>query len=288
MKMLNFWRSKLDRWLNDLAVDAGADFRDQTTLLDFSRKNGLIKLKIATEKGLNEVCARYLVAADGIHSRVRRRLRAEDFAHRHTGITINYYLKGDSKLDPGTLYMLYDKDICPMMFAWAYMKGGYWVIGTAAYVDITLYGERLLKHIKEKYSFGGCIVSKEGFTSLLKEGVYLGEENILLTGDAAGLVDLYRGMGMDTAALSGRLAAKAISRSEEADQSPLECYQRYMKRLVKTLYLNAEKQRKRYTSNKTLEESLTSRRFVLSGLAMLVALRFNRLLPPEHSILLPL
>ncbi len=31
-----------------------------------------------------------------------------------------------------------------------------------------------------------------------------------MVGDAAGLIDLTRGVGMDSAALSGRLAAKAI------------------------------------------------------------------------------
>jgi flavin-dependent dehydrogenase len=34
----------------------------------------------------------------------------------------------------------------------------------------------------------------------------------LLAGDAAGLVDLYWGVGMDNAALSGRLAVKALIR----------------------------------------------------------------------------
>ncbi|MEN3016306.1 MAG: FAD-dependent oxidoreductase [Candidatus Methanosuratincola petrocarbonis] len=35
MKMLNFWRSTFDSWLNMLAADAGADFRDNASLIDF-------------------------------------------------------------------------------------------------------------------------------------------------------------------------------------------------------------------------------------------------------------
>ncbi|MDI9619268.1 MAG: hypothetical protein QFX33_00380 [Candidatus Nezhaarchaeota archaeon] len=37
----------------------------------------------------------------------------------------------------------------------------------------------------------------------------MGDGGILLVGDAAGLVDLYRGVGMDSAALGGGLAVKS-------------------------------------------------------------------------------
>ncbi|MBC7126997.1 MAG: hypothetical protein H5T32_02105 [Candidatus Methanosuratus sp.] len=35
MRMLNFWRSTFDSWLNMLAANAGADFRDNASLIDF-------------------------------------------------------------------------------------------------------------------------------------------------------------------------------------------------------------------------------------------------------------
>ena len=35
MKMLNFWRSAFDSWLNEPAINAGADFWDESRLLDF-------------------------------------------------------------------------------------------------------------------------------------------------------------------------------------------------------------------------------------------------------------
>jgi len=45
----------------------------------------------------------------------------------------------------------------------------------------------------------------------------------LLVGDAAGLVDLYRGVGRDNAALSGRLAVKALINAEEKGLEPEKC-----------------------------------------------------------------
>ena len=35
MKVLNFWRSTFDRWLNDLAVEEGAFFQDKTRMIDY-------------------------------------------------------------------------------------------------------------------------------------------------------------------------------------------------------------------------------------------------------------
>ncbi len=81
MKMLNFWRSTFDDWLNSLAEDAGADFRDNTSLIDFveDKSEGKIIVKILAEGKPKEVKARYLIGADGMLSRVRRRLRPQDF-----------------------------------------------------------------------------------------------------------------------------------------------------------------------------------------------------------------
>jgi len=101
------------------------------------------------------------------------------------------------------------------MFAWIYLKDEKWVIGTGADEKPLEYVERFFNYIKEKYELRGKIIKKEGFSSTLKSTVYLGEGRILMVGDAAGLVDLYRGVGMDNAALSGRLAVKAITKAEE-------------------------------------------------------------------------
>jgi len=78
---------------------------------------------------------------------------------------------------------------------------------------------------KEKYELRGEIVKKEGFSSTLKSTVYLGEGRILMVGDAAGLVDSYLGVGMDNAALSGRLTVKAITKAEEEGLEAAKTYE---------------------------------------------------------------
>jgi len=287
MKMLNFWRSTFDSWLNSLAADSGAEFQDNTSLVDLNKHEQGISIKLASNDTQSEVKARYLIAADGMRSKVRKILRPEDFEKKASGATVNYYFVGETDLDPNTLYMFYKREFCPLMFAWAYLKDEKWVIGTGANENPMEYAERFFNYVKEKYRLRGEIVRKEGFASTMKGIVHLSEGNILFTGDAAGLVDLYRGVGMDNAALSGRLVVKAIKEAEERGREASRVYEDLMKRVVKKIEANAMRQSKRLSSNDELERSLSSLNMLKGGLQMILANRINRVLPPERLIFLP-
>jgi len=287
MRMLNFWRSTFDSWLNSLAADAGAEFYDNTSLINFVEGGDGFTVKLAAGNVRREVKARYLIGADGMLSRVRRIMRPQDFDGKASGATVNYYFVGEANLDPNTLYMFYKKEFCPLMFAWVYLKDDRWVIGTGANENPLDYANRFFNYVKEKYGLRGEIVRREGFSSTLKSTVNLGEGRVLLAGDAAGLVDLYRGVGMDNAALSGRLAVKAIVKSEETGLEPAKIYGNLMKGLVEKLEENAEKQVKRLSSNNELEKSLSPIKLLKGGFHMLIANQINKILPPEKLILLP-
>ena len=289
MKMLNFWRSTFDSWLNSLAADAGAEFHDNTSLIDFveDKTEGKIIVKLSAEWEHREVKARYLIGADGMLSKVRKKLRPQDFDKKASGATVNYYFVGEAKLDPNTLYMFYKREFCPLMFAWVYLKDDKWVIGTGANENPLEYADRFFNYVKEKYGLRGQIVKKEGFSSTLKSTIFLGEGRVLLVGDAAGLVDLYRGVGMDNAALSGRLAVKAITKAEEEDSEAAKAYEHHMKKFVKKIETNAKRQMKRLSSNNELERSLSPLNMLKGGLHMLIANQINKILPPEKLIFLP-
>jgi digeranylgeranylglycerophospholipid reductase len=289
MKMLNFWRSTFDSWLNSLAANAGADFRDNTSLIDFveDKSKDKIIVKVSAEGKQEEVKARYLIGADGMLSRVRRKLRPQDFDGKTSGATVNYYFVGDAKLDPNTLYMFYKREFCPLMFAWVYLKDDKWVIGTGANENPLEYANRFFNHVKGKYGLRGEIVKKEGFSSTLKSTVYLGEGRILMVEDAAGLVDLYRGVGMDNAALSGRLAVKAITKAEEEGLEAAKAYEKLMRKVVKKIEANAKRQMKRLSSNNELEKSLSPLNMLKGGIHMLIANEINKILPPEKLIFIP-
>ncbi|MCJ7609403.1 NAD(P)/FAD-dependent oxidoreductase [Candidatus Bathyarchaeota archaeon] len=288
MKMLNFWRSTFDSWLNKLATDAGAEFRDGTSLIDFRSENDSLTATIMNEDRQSQVKANYLIGADGSLSTVRRKLQPQDYGMKASQATINYYFAGKAELDANTLYMFYKKEFCPSMFAWVYLKDNNWVIGTGANENVAQYAERFYNYVQKKYRLSGEIVRREGFASTLQGGAYLGEGNVLLSGDSAGLIDEYRGMGMDNAALSGRLAVKAVVEAKSSQRSAIEIYQRLMKKSINRFKTNEKRQSSRYASNKTLEQSLSRINLLRGGLKMIVANQINRLLPSDKLIFLPI
>jgi len=287
MEMLNFWRDVFDSWLNSLAADAGAEFSDHTRVIDFMDDEEGVSVKLLTQNTVKEVRARYLIGADGMLSTIRRRLRPQDFDRRASGATVNYYFVGEANLDPNTLYMFYRKEFSPLMFAWVYLKDDKWVIGTGANENPLHYAKAFFDYVKERYRLRGAVVRREGFSSTLKSIVYFGEGNVLLVGDAAGLVDLYRGVGMDNAALSGRLAVKALIKAEEKCLEPAKIYGDLMKKVKRKIEINAKKQMKRLSSDEELERSLSPISMLKGGLYMLLAEQLNKLLLPEKLLFLP-
>jgi len=288
MKMLNFWRSTFDYWLNSLAIEAGAHFMDECRLLDFNEEGEYTTVGIVGRDGERQLKTRYLIGADGMKSTIRRKLRPQDFKRNASGATVNYYFVGDANLDPYTLYMFYNMEFSPLMFAWVYMKDNMWVVGTGADNHLLKYAGKFLRYVQEKYVLRGEMVKKEGFATPMETSIFLGQRNLLMAGDAAGLVDLYRGLGMDNAALSGRLAVNAIIKSEQTNSFPIEHYQRLMAKTVSKLRENEKKQAARYATNETLEKSLSPLNLMKGGLFMLTAAQLNKILPPEKIILLPL
>ena len=287
MKVLNFWRSTFDRWMNDLAVEEGAVFQDKTRMVDFEQVDDGFQLELQTGAETREIFTRYLVAADGMSSKVRKKLKPDDYLQKAPGGAMNYYCIGEGDLDPNALYMVNIKAYAPIMFAWIYMKDDMWVIGTGAEVDLKGYANRFYDHVCRKYSFKGDIVRKEGFASPLKNGVYLGEGNVLLCGDAAGLLDAYRGVAMDNAALSARFAVQAIQDAERRGTTAISHYTRKMRPMKRQMEANEKKRQAKFASDETLAASFAPGRMLVDGVKMMAANAANRFLPPERVITFP-
>jgi flavin-dependent dehydrogenase len=234
------------------------------------------------------VKTRHLIAADGLLSGIRKKLRPEDFYTKATSGAINFYFKGETNMNPNTLYMFYQREFSNLMFAWVYLKDDQWVIGSGADPEPLEYAKRFFNYIEERFSLRGDVVRREGFSSPLKSVVFPVVGNILITGDAAGLVDVYRGLGMDNAAISGRLAAKAILKSEVSGYPPCETYSRLLRGMIRKIKRNEAKQQAIFATNESLEKSLSPAKQLRSGILMLAATQLNRILPPEKVITMPL
>jgi flavin-dependent dehydrogenase len=293
-KMLNFTRIVFDDWLNKVAISAGAEFRDTVLFLNYREQGGryIVRIKQRGRKE-EEIKCTYLIAADGLMSKIRRKITPEHFLEKPFAPTMNYYIKAESDgdLDPNTLYQFWNLDFSNTMFAWMYKKDDLWVVGTGHTDNFIQRCDALLDYVNNNFNLKGEILKKESFASTLDlmnpNHVFLGRKNLLFLGDAAGLVDMYRGLGMDAAALSGRLAAKALKKAKEKGCPAIEYYQKYMKKIVKNIRKNTSNNIIKYKTNEELLTAL-KKKFLKTGLATFFASLLNKFLPANKLILLPI
>ena len=295
--MLNFMRDTFDEWLCLLAQSYGADFQDATKFRNFEETEEGIQVMLEGKNGPETIHTKYLVDASGMRPVVRQQIRTDTgFQKGSSGAALNYYFTADGDLEYDKLYQFWNIDYNNMMFAWIYNKTlsdgkDYWVVGTGYDRDITQHLDAFFDHVKDLYNLKNVkVVKKEGYSSsMVMDGIsriWLGERNFLMVGDAAGLIDLTRGVGMDAAALSGRLAAKAIGKAIKRGKPVIEIYEQLMRRLVKQTSENQERGIMSFQNNEDLQEYM-DRSVMKMGLNMLVQTRLNKLRSPEKQVMIP-
>jgi len=295
--MLNFMRDTFDEWLCILAQNYGAEFRDSCSFKDFDETDDGIIVHLVTENGPETIKTKYVIDATGMRPVIRRKLKkGGGFQKGSTGAALNYYFTANGNLEPDKLYQFWDIEYNNMMFAWVYNKTlddgkDYWVVGTGYDKDIYMRLDSFFEHIKELYQLKNVkIAKKEGYSSSMtfsdEERIWLGEKHFLMVGDAAGLIDLTRGVGMDSAALSGRLAAKAIGLSHKNGKPVIDVYSQLMKNLVKQTRKNQQAGILSFKSNKDLQAYLDEGMLKM-GLNMFVQRFLNKLRSAEQQVMLP-
>jgi len=238
-----------------------------------------------------------VIDATGMRPAIRRKLRQESgFQKGSTGAALNYYFTANGNLEADKLYQFWNIEFNNMMFAWVYNKTlndgkDYWVVGTGYDKDIYARLDGFFEHVKELYQLKNVqIVKKEGYSSSMTfsdlDRIWLGERNFLMVGDAAGLIDLTRGVGMDSAALSGRLAAKAIGLAEKKGRLVADIYAREMKKLVKQTRQNQKSGIISFKSNQELQDYLDTGMLKM-GTNMLLQRQLNRFRPGDRQVMMP-
>jgi len=296
--VLNYLRKTFDHWLNGVAQENGAEFRDECEFLDFVEDQDGVTVTVASRgKEPEQIKARYAVDATGLSSLpMRRKLRPQDFLEKTAGGGMNYYLDGKADLDPHTLYQFWDLRFSDAMFAWIYTKTledgkNYWVVGTGCTSgDLLERQTPFYEFVRKKFNMEGRIVQKEEYLTTIdmksKDKVWLGKGRILMAGDAAGLMDGVRGVGQDAAALSGRLLAKAILLSDLKSTAALDEYAKLMRRVTSQTRRNQEREIRKFATNEELQRYL-KKHLVSSGLKFLLQATLNKFRPPEKFRLLP-
>jgi len=193
-------RRRLDHFLVQKAVQAGAAFRDAARA---ELREGAVHVDG------ERVDAETIVGADGVNGVTARALG------RNHGVGVA--LEGNvpySACDRGEYAgkLVLELGVVPGGYGWAFPKGDHVNFGVGGWEGE---GPRLRAHLErlcEAHAVSaGDLTDVRGYRlPYRRAGSPLGRDNVLLVGDAAGLVDPLSGDGIYEALVSARLASAAI------------------------------------------------------------------------------
>jgi len=229
-------RIELDAFLVGKAIEAGC------TLFDKARVEGFESLgergvRVQTSRGV--LHAEALVGADGASGRVRRALNPESEFFLQAGISVEV---------PRELINEEAHDERLARVDWGTLPAGYgWVFPKAETVNVGVggplpYAPNLRRYFRRLVLAMRLLRQPEQSLSKLKlrghklpsltERTRLRQDNVLLVGDAAGLLDPFTGDGLSYGLHSAALAARQISLWLAGDEAALEDYPRILRQTV--------------------------------------------------------
>lgn len=213
-------REKYDYFLFKKATDMGVSIAENTNINQINIKNGIIKIKN------NNIKYDYLISADGVNSIIRNKyfLNINELRKWYYNIGISMQItinRNDVSLQIYHPQMYFSEII--EGYAWVFPNKKQMIIGIGGSLQYNKdIKKSFLKFIKK---FNAIKIPKIQ-ASLIPYGFYiknLVRKNMLLTGDAAGLVDPFTGEGIYYAQKSGLLAAQSIIKNIE-ENTPLSSY----------------------------------------------------------------
>ena len=222
-------RSSLDNFLVRRAEDAGAVFRPRQSALEVQRHPTYVVVRTTDERFEGHT----LVVADGTNGQTAK-LAGIDVRLQH-GLAME-----GNVTPPGGVPSEWNDAIGfdfgnhPGGYGWIFPKGDHLNIGVGGwkYLGPTLRDR--LDHVVRFYGFNPTDLwgVRGHHLPVRQRGSPLVDGNVVLVGDAAGLVDPLTGEGIYTGFWSGRAAAEQIS-AYVAEQAPdLDGYRRDVERVL--------------------------------------------------------
>lgn len=222
-------RCRLDAFLADRAVAAGADFRDGAAVNSID----LDSTGTAVRAGTDVYHGRTLIGADGANGPTARALGLAPL--REVAVA----LEGNVPADERTAAR-WEQDIAlelgssPGGYGWLFPKADHLNIGVGGWQRVAPSLRRRLADLCRAYGFDpGRLQELRGYRlPMRRPGSAIVHGPALLAGDAAGLIDPLSGEGIFAAARSGRLAAAAVQRYLGGDINALAAYQKAVDREI--------------------------------------------------------
>ncbi|UOD27502.1 geranylgeranyl reductase family protein [Massilia violaceinigra] len=214
-------RKELDQWILERARAAGARVLENTRVQGFASDAGGVSVAVNGPAGPATLRAQALVGADGSSSVVARLLRGHTVPDRNRIIAMRAYM--DGLPDTGNRCDLYFSDDTFPGYYWLFPTGP-----TSANVGIGMVRATLPRNEEHLRQLMLRLISSDpALRARLGDAQLRGPvtgwplstydpalpcvgERVLLTGDAAGLINPLNGEGIQYAMLSGRWAAETL------------------------------------------------------------------------------
>lgn len=211
-------RPRFEQGLADRAVSYGADVLTGTEAIGVEKidKFRVVGVHLQQNGAKLSVGCEVLIAADGVESMIARWAGLDTtLSVDHVDSAAQFLFGGVPDLDPTCLEFYFDTDLAPGGYAWVFPKGN----GTAnvgiAIAPVVAKGRKANRMLAEfmRFRFGSAspepLNKSVGGIPEFCGRKFMLRGNVMVTGDAARLVDSVTGAGIANALWSGRLAANA-------------------------------------------------------------------------------
>lgn len=222
----NVMRSTFDAFLAARAVAEGVEFKEGVRVRGCVDTGAHVEL----DTDCGPIKARYVIGADGAGGIIGRSLLGLNYRNCHISLTSEISVD-DATLEAYRGKCLVDFGVIPHGYAWVFPKKDGLSVGIAGMADKLERGVKdyFRDFVKEQDALDGVCLGDgdiRGWTIPVYHGgeqeVYRGR--VLVTGDAAHLVDPFLGEGIYYAIRSGQIAADAVGEALGKGEADLASY----------------------------------------------------------------
>jgi digeranylgeranylglycerophospholipid reductase len=235
-------RSVFDSDLAKLAVNAGAEIQTCAPVVDLkmNQAGAVNSLLVDNHGSKNKFSATVIIAADGVESRVAQMAGIDTTLSLHEIDSACQYLAGDVDFDEGIISLYIGNSIAPGGYAWIFPKSKNTAnIGLAIYpskADGKTAKEYLDLFMAERFPGYKHLKTMMGIVPAFNPGIPMVKGNLMLTGDAARVLDSLSGAGISNALISGSIAGETAAAFLTNETELKEYPRQFMKLKSRELY----------------------------------------------------